>query len=285
MKKLFFAAGLLALGAMALPQDSQAQIDMPKASPPATLETEVGLTDVTVKYSRPGLKGRDKQIFGGLIPYDAVWRTGANESTKVTFSGDVKVEGQDLAAGTYALYTIPGEDNWTVIFSNQLDLWGASGYKEEEDALRVSVQPVTLPYPEETFTIDFSNYQNEGAEMDIIWDYTRVPVSITTATDEKVMAQIEDKVQGNYRTYYDAANYYLLTDRDLDKAEEWIDKAISLRPHYAFHHLKAKILAAQGNTKEAIKAAETSKRLASENNNQDYVKMNESLIAEYTKRR
>lgn len=285
MKKLFFAAGLLALAAVALPHNSHAQIDMPQASPAATLETEVGLTDVTVVYSRPGLKGRDKQIFGDLVAYDKIWRTGANESTKVTFSDDVKVEGKELPAGTYALYTIPGKDSWTVIFSKQLDLWGDTGYKEEEDALRVSVKPVTLPYPEETFTIDFSNYQNEGAEMDIIWDYTKVPVSISSSTDEKVMAQIEDKIQGNYRTYFDAANYYLQTNRDLDKAEEWINKAISLRPHYAFHHLKAKILAAQGKTKEALKEAETSKKLASENNNPDYVRMNETLIAQYSKRK
>lgn len=285
MNRLFTKKWLLLLAFTGCIQLAQAQIDMPQASPKARLETRVGLTDVAVEYSRPGLKGRGEKIFGTLIPYGEVWRTGANESSKVTFAGDVEIDGQELKAGTYALYTIPGRDEWTVIFNKNLGLWGSSGYKPEEDALRVTVAPIIIPYPEETFTIDFSNYTSNGANLDISWDNTLVSVPVTTEVDSIVMAQIQEKIQVSPTTYYNAARYYLETGKDLNQALEWINQAIENREHFVFHNVKAKILADMNKYKEAIEAAEKSKELAQKNNNQDYVKINEELIARYKESR
>lgn len=267
---------------------AQAQIDMPQASPKAILQTRVGLTDVSVEYSRPGLKGRDKKIFGDLIPYGEVWRTGANESTKVTFKDNVKIGGKELAAGTYALYTIPGADEWTVIFSNKLDLWGDSGYQNADDALRVKVKPTTIPLPKETFTIDFSNYTTNGANLDITWDNTQVTVPVETEVDSKVMAQIAEKLQAKEVapwTYFQAANYYYQNNKDLNQALQWVNTAIQGQEHFVFYNVQSKILADLKKYKEAIKAAEKSKELAQKENNRDYVKMNEELIARYKERK
>lgn len=284
----FTKKAVLLLACICSMQLAHAQIDMPQASPKAKLETRVGLTDVELVYSRPGLKGRDKKIFGDLIPFGKVWRTGANESSKITFAEEVNVNGQALAAGTYALYTIPGESEWTIIFSNKLDLWGEMGYKEEDDALRVQVKPVAIANPQETFTIDFSNYTSNSADLTIIWDNTLVSVPVETEVDSKVMAQIEEKMQAaeiDPSTYFQAANYYFQNNKDLDQALDWINKALESREHYVFYNVKSKILAEQKEFKDAIKAAEKSKELANKENNQDYVKINDDLIARYKERR
>ena len=260
---------------------SFAQIKMPQASPLEKTSTTVGLTDVNLEYSRPGVKGRDRKIFGGLVPYGEVWRTGANASTKVTFSDSVKIKGQWLPGGTYALYTIPGQDEWTIIFSKNLELWGSTGYKPENDALRVKVKPTNMSEPAETFTIDFANFSNNGADMNIKWDFTKVTVPIETEVDSKVMAQIKNtmaKPVDNAGTYYQAANYYYRNGKDKQQALQWVDKAIEKEDRYYFQYLKALILADQNKPKEAIKAAERSKELA-KTENPEYVKMNDELIA------
>lgn len=288
MKTSFTKKALLLLAGLCCMQLAQAQIDMPQASPKAKLETRVGLTDVELLYSRPGLKGRDKKIFGDLIPYGKVWRTGANESTKITFSEEVNVKGEPLPAGTYALYTIPGENEWTIIFSNKLDLWGDMGYSEEDDALRVQVKPTAIANPQETFTIDFNNYTSNSADLTILWDNTLVSIPVETEVDSKVMAQIEEKMQAeeiNPSTYFQAANYYYQNNKDLDQALDWINKALESREHFVFYNVKSKILAEQKKYKDAIKAAEKSKELASKENNQDYVRINDDLIARYKERR
>ncbi len=267
---------------------AQAQIDMPQASPKAKLETKVGLTDVAVEYSRPGLKGRGEKVFGQLLPYGQVWRTGANESTKVSFADDVEINGQPLKAGTYSLYTIPGANEWTVIFNKNLELWGDTGYKQEEDALRVKVTPVTVPFPQETFSIDFENYTSNSADLVIRWDNALVKAPVKTEVDSKVMAQIDEKMQADSvsgTTYYSAARYYLENNKDQNKALEWINKAIQEREHFVFYNIKSKILAGQQKYKEAIKAAEKSKQLAKDSNNQDYVKISDELIARYKEKR
>jgi hypothetical protein len=262
-----------------------AQIKMPQASPAEKLNTKIGLTDVTLEYSRPGVKGRERNIFGGLVPYGEVWRTGANASTKVTFSDSVKVKGQWLPGGTYALYTIPGQDEWTVIFSKNLGLWGSMGYKQEEDALRVKVKPVNVGEPAETFTINFSDFSNNSANMNILWDFTKVSVPLETEVDSKVMAQIKEtmsKPVENGGTYFQAANYYFRNGKDKQQALQWVDKAVEKDDKYYIHYLRALILADLNKPKDAIKAAERSKELA-KNENPEYVKMNEELIARLSK--
>lgn len=278
----------LALAFMAATTIVHAQIELPQASPKATLKTKVGLTEVEVEYSRPGLKGRDKKIFGELIPYGEVWRTGANESSKITFAEPVKINGKDLAAGTYALYTIPGTDEWTVIFSNKKDLWGDDGYKEADDALRVKVKPQTIPYPKETFTIDFSNYTMKGANLTITWDNTQVVVPVEAEVESKVMAQIEEKLKGEKVapwTYYQAASYYHQNKKDQEQALKWVNNAIQAEEHYVFFNLKSRILGDMKKYKEAIKAAEKTKELAAKANNRDYVKIGEDLIAFYKEKK
>ena len=263
---------------------AQAQINTPQASPTTKLETTIGLTSVKVEYSRPGVKGRDKAIFGGLVPYGEVWRTGANASTKVTFDDSVSIKGKMVAPGTYALYTIPGDNEWTVILNNDLTLWGAGGYDEAKDALRVKVKPGSITEPAETFTIDFSNYQNNSANLNMMWDFTKVAIPIEVSTDDKVMAQIE-KIMGkpDAVTFYRAADYYYQNGKDKNMALTWINDAVAQREHYAFYHLKAKILADLKDGKEAKKAAEKSMELASAADNQEYVKMNEALIKKLKK--
>lgn len=288
MRRFLTKKWILILALAGSVQFAQAQIDMPQASPKAILKTKVGLTDVEVEYSRPGLKGRDKKIFGELAPYGKVWRTGANEATKITFSENVKVSGKELAAGTYALLTIPDKNEWTVIFNTQLDMWGNYGYNEEHDVLRVKVKPTVIPYPKETFTIDFSSYTNSGADLTISWDNTLVSVPIEAEVDSKVMAAIEREMQKDSippMTYFRAATYYQQNNKDLNKALQWIDTAIQNREHFLFYNVKSKILADMKKYKEAIKAAEKSRELAQKDNNEDYVKINNDLIARYKERK
>ena len=264
---------------------SFAQIRTPQPSPMEKTSTTVGLTDVSLEYSRPGVKGRDRKIFGGLVPYGEVWRTGANASTKVTFSDSVKVAGEWLPSGTYALYTIPGQDEWTVIFSKNLELWGSMGYKPGEDALRVKVKPTNMSEPVETFTVDVANYTNNGANLNIMWDFTKVSIPLETEVDKKVMASIKEtmaKPVEKGATYFQAANYYYRNDKDKQQALQWVDQAIAKEDRYWYQYLKALILADLNKPKEAIKAAERSKELA-KTENPEYVKMNDELIARLSK--
>lgn len=260
---------------------SFAQIKTPQASPAVKINTTIGLTDVTLEYSRPGVKGRDRNIFGGLLPYGEVWRTGANASTKITFSDSVKVAGQPLAPGTYALYTIPTKDEWTIIFSKHLELWGAMGYKPDQDALRVKVKPTNLSEPVETFTLDIANYSNNTANLNIMWDFVKVSVPIETEVDKKVMASIQEimaKPVENAGTYFQAANYYYRNGKDKEQALKWVDQALALEDRYYMQYLKALILTDLNRPKEALQAAQRSKELA-QGENPEYVRMNEELIA------
>lgn len=263
-----------------------AQIRTPQASPATKTSTTVGLTDVTVDYSRPGVKGRDRKIFGGLVPYGEVWRTGANAATKVTFGDSVKIKDQWLPGGTYALYTIPGQNEWTVVFSKNTDLWGSMGYSADQDALRVKVKPTSMTEPAETFTIDFSNYTNNTADMNILWDFTKVSIPLETDVDKKVMAQIKQAMatpQEKSGPYYQAANYYFRNGKDKQQALQWINQAIEKEDRYFYQYLKALILTDLNRPKEAIQAAEKSKAGALTEKNPEYVKMNEELIARLSK--
>lgn len=259
-----------------------AQIKMPAASPTFELKGTVGLAEVKVVYSRPSAKGRT--IVGNLIPYGEVWRTGANASTKISFSEDVKLNGHDLPAGEYALYTIFTEEKATIILSKNLKLWGALGYNEAEDALRFEV-PVKHPSSHyETFTISFSDFTTNSANLNMKWEHTKAMFKIETEVDSKVMADIKAQVidgePENVGVYYQAAAYYYDTDRNSKLALKWVNKAIkgSENEQYWVFHLKAKLLAKLGKKKEAMAAAMKSSELAASNKNLDYVRLNEQLI-------
>lgn len=256
------------------------QIQMPQASPAAQISQKVGLTDVSVEYSRPSMKGR--KIFGELVPFGQVWRTGANAATLLTFSTDVKIEGNDLPAGTYALYAIPGKDLWTVIISSNTKLWGAVGYEQSDDVMRFMVKPGKTGQRYETMEINFVDMTDTGASLAIKWENTRVKFRIETEVDDIVMSQIKelviDQKPQNPGLYYQAANYYFTNNKDLNQAYEWITKSVEEDPKYWTMHLKAKIELGLGLKKEARDSAQKSMEMAREAKNPDYVGLNERLI-------
>lgn len=258
------------------------KVEFPSPSPLSTLKQRVGLTDIEVVYSRPGVKGR--QIFGGLLIYGDVWRTGADAATKVTFNTPVKFNGVDIPAGSYALFTIPDKEEWTVILNSDWAQWGAFLYDKAKDVVRVKAKPITLPYVVETLTIDFDDIRDESATLVLSWEKIRVPVKLQVEVASKVLPQIDammgyegKKAPG---VYFGAAQFYFDHDQDLNKALGWINEALSLNPdvHYMLH-LKAKILAKLGKKEEAIAAATRSTQLAIEAKDLGFVKLNHDLIS------
>ena len=278
--------GLAVLATTLFVGNVQAQIKSPQPSPTSTIKTTVGLTDVEVVYARPGAKGRE--VFGDLAPYGKIWRTGANASTKISFSDEVQLAGKKVPAGQYALYTIPGKDEWTVIIHKNTKHWGVGDYKEAEDQARFKVKAKTAKDYVETFTIDFSHYKQASAHLNLMWANTVVAIPVTAEIDSKMEAQIKASITDatakvSARDYASAAGYYLESGKDLNKALGWMDKALEERPEaFWYMHMKAKILGKLGKTKEAIKVAEMSKEKAKSNPQGDfgYVKNNDNLIAE-----
>lgn len=256
------------------------QIQMPQASPAAKISQKVGLTDVTLEYSRPSTKGR--KIFGELVPYGEVWRTGANAATLITFSTDVELEGNDVPAGSYALYSVPGKNEWTIILSKNTKLWGAVGYNPDEDFLRFKVKPDKTGQKYETMEISFVDMTDTGANVAIKWENARARFRIDTEVDDIVMSQIKelviDQEPENPGLYYQAANYYYTTGKDMDTAMEWINKSVESDPKYWTMHLKAKIELELGKKKEALESATKAMEMAGEAKNYDYVGLNERLI-------
>lgn len=258
-----------------------AQITMPSPSPAVKIETKIGLSDVKIEYSRPAMRGRT--IFGDLVPYGEVWRTGANASTKITFSDDVQVAEKALPAGTYALYTLPGEKEWEIIFSSNTELWGSIGYTNANDVLRTKVRAAAINPGFESLTIDFAHMDMDLAHLRIMWENTLVEVPIKAEVHSKVLAQIDAQVKNNPNpsagALYQAANYYFERNMELESALGWVSKALENQQQYWVMHLKAKIEVALGKKAEAIASAEASIKLAQAANNPDYVRLNEKLIA------
>jgi Protein of unknown function (DUF2911) len=261
-------------------------ITFPAASPACTIKQRVGLTDVTVVYSRPGVK--DRTIFGGIVPYGQVWRTGANQATKITFSTPVKLEGHDVPAGTYALFTLPTENDWTVIINTNLNQWGAFQYNQKDDLLRFQVTPISLQDTKiETFTIEFNFIHDESAIMNLVWDKTVVPIHLAVDVSTALVPQIEAAMAAPGKKdaglCYQAANFYYNHDLDLTKAVTWLDAGLADNPRIAYEmlHLKAQILAKQGDKAGAIAAAKQSSDLAvkAEGAGSSFVKMNQDLIS------
>jgi tetratricopeptide (TPR) repeat protein len=255
------------------------QLKTPPPSPKQTLKQEFGVGEVELTYSRPSSKGRT--IFGDLVPYGALWRTGANAATKIKFSDDVTVGGQPVKAGEYVIYTIPAQNEWEVVLNKGLTNWGIDGYKKEDDAARFKVKPMTTPEAMETFTMQFANIKNNSADLRIWWDKTAIVVPITTDVDSKVMAQINNVMNRDSRPYFAAANYYMETGKDINQAVAWFDKAIEQNPEaFWVHHQRANALAKAGKKADARAAAQLSMELARKANNNDYVKLNEKLLAD-----
>lgn len=261
----------------------QAQLKMPPGSPTFELSGTVGLANVKVVYSRPSAKGR--KVFGRLVPFGEVWRTGANASTKISFSEDVKIEGNPVPAGDYALYSIPGENEWTIILSKNLSWWGSLGYDAAEDFLRFTVPTKHPSSHYETFTISFSDFKMNSARLNMKWEKTKAVFTIENDAEAEVMAYIKEHlIDGNTAKdsdYFQAATFYYDGHKDDQKALKWSKKAIEISgdaKKYWEYHLKAKILARLGYNEDAEAAAKESKKLAEEGGNPDYVRLNTQLI-------
>lgn len=256
------------------------QLQMPQASPSASISQKVGLTDVQVIYSRPSTRGR--KIFGELVPYGQIWRTGANSATTLDFSTDVMIDGKTVPAGKYALYTIPGKNEWTIVLSKNTELWGALGYSDADDLMRFKVSPNKLSRKYETFEISFNNMTDNAADLSMKWENTRVDFRISTEVDPIVMAQIQEMVidtkTENPSLLYASANYYFTNNKDLNQAYEWIKASTASDPKYWTMHLKAKIEVALGKNSEALASAKESMKLAEEAKNPDYIALNERLM-------
>ena len=281
MKKLFL---LLFIGVLTF--SVNAQITTPQPSPTSKLEQKVGLTDVTIEYSRPSMKGRT--IFGDLVPFDAMWRFGANKNTTITFSEDVSVDGQDLKAGSYAIFAKPGAESWEFYFYSDTNNWGTPGeWDDSKVAAKVTAKSYPLPFDVQTFTLDINNLTNNGATIDIIWEKTYIGVPFTVPTSKAVQASIDKTMNGpGAGDFYSAAVYYLQEGKDIAKAQKWIDKAVDLtkdKPRFWYLRQQSLIHAKAGNVKGAIEAAKKSLAGAEAAGNADYVKMNKESLAEWSK--
>ena len=261
-----------------------AQLNTPKPSPRAELEQQVGLTDVTIKYSRPSMKGRT--IFGDLVPMNTLWRTGANRNTTIEFSTDVTVGGEDLKAGTYALFTKPMANEWEVYFYTDTNNNGTPGeWDDTKVAAKIMAKSTKMPITVETMMFNLGSITNNSADVQLLWEGTMVSFPIVVPTKEIVQKSIDKVMAGpSNRDYYDAAGFYLDEKENLATALEYVNKAISMDyEKFWTVRRKALILAEMGNYKEAIKAAERSLELAKAANYDAYIRMNEKSIAEWKK--
>lgn len=258
-------------------------VKVPAPSPLQTIKQAFALSDISIEYSRPSAKGRT--IYGDLVPFGKVWRTGANGATKIVFGEDVKVEGTAIASGTYAIYSVPNKDSWEIMLYKDLTLGGdVANYKKENEVARFVVKTKAMADKMETFTIDISDITSTTAKVNFSWENTRVSLNVVADIDAKIMKSIETNVINDNRPYFQAASYYYESGKDLVKAAEWADKDIAANPKaYWIVMLKAKIQAKQGDKKAAIATAEQVVALATEGKNDDYVKQANDLIASMKK--
>ena len=270
---------IVLLMAFAFSFSGTSQIITPAASPTSELKQVVGLTNIQIEYSRPSMKGRT--IFGDLVPFNKIWRTGANATTKFITDKPVTINSKELAAGTYNVYTVPQQDLWEVVFYTDSSNPLISEFNEDNVALRTTVDVQPMPMDIETFTITIDDVTPEGAVLGLLWENTYVGVPFSVTTDKEVMASIDSALNGPAAgDYYNAAVYYLNSGKDIEKSKMWMDKAMEMIDNPGFWQLRQQslILAKAGDKKGAIKAAKASLAGAKEAGNADYVKMNSDSL-------
>lgn len=265
MKNLVFIgiAMITMLSKTILAQD----LELPQPSPGAEVSQKFGLAKATIIYSRPGMKGR--KIFGGLVPFGEIWRTGANKAVELKLEGSTMINNQKIEPGAYSLFTIPGASEWTIIINKNTKLWGIGDYKQEEDVIRFTVKPTTVSTTE-SFTIDFANVKNNSATVQIYWETTKVSFDIVNEFVEQGKKNIEDAIASAENTmglYNDAAEFYLDNNIDAKQALEWAKKSTAQRERYWNLHTLARAYAANGMHKEAIDTATKAHTLAMEAKN------------------
>lgn len=256
----FTAAAAFSLAVLSTASVAQAEpIEVPVPSPPAEVKQRVGVSDFSVEWSSPGVKGR--KIFGGLVPYDEVWRTGANAVSKLTASHDFTFGDKAVKAGTYAVFTIPGKTSWTVILSNQVGAWGSYAYDAKDDAARVTVKPQTLGQPRERLAFAFLDTTDDGTVLELAWDKVAVRVPLKVDTKGILNASIKEYEAEAWRPPFTAARYLVESGGDLKKATELVDTSIALKPTWWNHWVKAQILGQQGKKADAVKLAQQAQKL------------------------
>ena len=272
------AAGLL----LAPAAQAQTKLSIPPLSPTTHIHQSFSTSYIDLTYARPSLRGR--KAFGGVAPYGVVWRAGANTITKVRFGEEVKIGGQAVPAGAYALLAIPDAKEWTFILNRDTAQWGTYDYKQALDVLRVKARPTKLAAPAETMSLTVENLRPAAADLVLTWDRTRVALSITADPDRVVMAQIEQAMKGEKKPYITAAQYYYNTGKDLMPAIGWLDEYIKANPtEYYGYYWKAKLLQKQGKNPEAIAAANKSLELVKGDKNEvskaEYMRLNQEVLA------
>ena len=274
MKKLLIAAF-----AVCTLFTADAQLKTPAPSPTQTIKQDFGLSTVELSYSRPAMKGR--KVFGELVPFGKVWRTGANQATTLTFGEEVIIGGKKIPAGKYGLLSIPDKNSWTLIISKQTDVTSPAAYKEDMDVVRVTAETMKTKDNVESFTMQFADVKPTSCALHIMWEGTAVALPITVDVETKVMGQIDQLMNKDNKPYFNAAMYYMDNGKDLNQALSWFDKAVEMQPTaFWMHHQRANCLAKLGKKAEAKVAAEKSKELATTAKNDDYVKLNEKLLAD-----
>ena len=272
MKKILFMIAIAA-GNLTFAQT----LTTPQPSTTQTIKQNFGLSSIELSYSRPNAKGR--KVVGELVPFGKVWRTGANQATTLTFGDEVTIGDKKIAAGKYGLLSIPGQDNWTLIITKQLDVTSPSAYKEESDVVRVNVKPMMVKDNVETFTMQFANVKSSTCDLRMVWENTAVMLPISTDVDGKVMKQINNIMTKDNLPYFNAAMYYMESGKDMNQALTWLNKAAEQNPTaFWIHHQRANALAKLGKKQDAIAAANKSLELATTAKNADYVKLNEDLL-------
>jgi hypothetical protein len=275
------AAGLIAIQLAAGIAAAQ-QLDLPRPSPKAAVSQWVGVTEIEILYSSPGVKNRT--VWGELVPYNQVWRTGANENTTITFSTPVRIQGKELPAGTYGLQTIPTPGEWTVIFSKDAELWGAFNYKPENDALRIQARPQAADF-RERMIFTFDNVTDTTADVVLHWEKLKVPFTVEVDTPKLAMERIGQAVR--WQTPYQAANYCLQNDTCLDDASRWLDASLALQENFTNLRAKAQLLAKRNDHKGAVSYGEralAAARSAQPPPNPQQVKDLEGQVAEWKKK-
>jgi len=280
MKKI-----LIALAIIITQFTIEAQVQTPQASPKATVNQVVGLTDVEVVYSRPSARGR--AVFGNLVPFGKLWRTGANENTTISFSDDVIIGGKTLKKGKYAIFTIPNIQSWEVIFYTATDNWGTpEEFKEANVALRTSVKEESMPKAMNTFTIGINGLNSDYAFLEIFWENSFVSLKFEVPTQKTAIANIEKAIAGpSAGDYFSAGQYFYQSNGDINKARSYVDKALEMSSEKPFYYLRLKSLiqAKQGDIKGDIETAKESLIASEGAGNQDYAKMNKDSISEWSK--
>lgn len=268
---------------------SFSQINTPRVSPASEVQQMVGLTEIEIEYSRPSMRGRE--VFGNLVPFGKVWRTGADNSTKISFDTDVIISGKTIQSGTYSIFSIPNKESWEIIFYSDVELWGVPRDWSENKIVFSSmfdVKKLKKSNTVETFTISFNDLTNNDVNMSISWENTSVDIKIEVPTRSMVESDINKVLSDNPKSsdYYAAAVFYRQENINLDKALEWMNKAIEMNesPRFWQYRQQSLIMAANDKYADAVDAAKKSLNLAIEADNQDYIKMNRESIAEWSKK-